>query len=178
MRRTLYLKPEVRILGISDGGKVWKRSPVIHVVGVVFRGRRCLEGVMGTIIPSSSQEATPQIIRMVRESKHYKQLRIIICDGLAVGKSSKIDLSKLSGALRLPVISLVGKRRIDQFQQLLLRDPRKRWKPKYFAFSGLDGRVAEQVLMLSTAKGGIPEQIRTARLIVNALTRLRSSPSD
>src|SRR4030066_752462 len=76
------VKPEIRVLGVDDGGFVPRSQDQVLVVGVVFRGGYWLDGVMHTKIIVGGFDATQKISGMVIGSSHSAQLRVIILNGI------------------------------------------------------------------------------------------------
>lgn len=74
----MHIKPQIRILAIDD-------SPLINeqvtIIGAFFRGGGQLDGILRSEITKDGMDATDTIMRMVRDSKYYSQIRVIMLDG-------------------------------------------------------------------------------------------------
>jgi endonuclease V-like protein UPF0215 family len=72
------IKPEIRVLGVDDGGFVPHVEGLVPIIGVVFRGGYWLDGVLSTEVEVDGFDATNKIAGMIVDSSHFKQLRIIM----------------------------------------------------------------------------------------------------
>jgi len=71
------------------------------VVGVVFRGGYWLDGVMHTKILVDGFDATEKIGAMVTGSPHFKQLRVIMLNGITFAGFNMVDIQALNALTRL-----------------------------------------------------------------------------
>ena len=100
------IKPEIRVLGVDDGAFIPHVKGQVPVVGVVFRGGYWLDGVMHTKIAVDGFDATDRISSMITRSSHYKQLRVIMLDGITFAGCTIVDVKALNVATKLPVIAV------------------------------------------------------------------------
>ena len=100
------IKSEIRVLGVDDGKFVPHTEGDVIVVGVVFRGGCCIDGVMHTNIAIDGFDATEQIASMINGSPHCKQLRLVMLNGITFAGFNVVDIKKLNLATKLPVIAL------------------------------------------------------------------------
>ena len=101
------IKPEIRVLGIDDGDFSHHEKGTVDIVGVVFRGGYWLEGIMRTEIEVDGLDATEKIVTMIKGSPHYKQLRVIMLDGVTFAGFNFVNIRELFEKVRLPVIVIV-----------------------------------------------------------------------
>ena len=84
-----HIKREIRILGIDDSALLDEK---VMIVGVVFRGGDWIDGVLRSDITRDGLDATDVICSMIKESKHYGQLRVLMLDGITYGGFNIIDI--------------------------------------------------------------------------------------
>lgn len=161
------VKKEIRVLGVAarPAGVDYR----IQVVGVVFRGKLWLDGVMRT--ETIGPDVTKGVAKMICNSPHHPQIRVILLHGdLLVGGTS-INPCILSSATLRPVIAL-------NFNRESIRDEgieNVRWlrlEQKGLATSsfsvGLTTRIAMRVLETAKRGDAMPEALRVARLVASA----------
>jgi endonuclease V-like protein UPF0215 family len=103
----------------------------VPVVGVVFRGCKWIEGVLSTNITVDGLDATEKIGAMLQASGHYRQIRVIMLNGVTFGGFNVVDINALSKATGLPVIAVTEKKPdLDQVRSALqhLPDFELRWQ--------------------------------------------------
>jgi endonuclease V-like protein UPF0215 family len=180
------IKKEIRVLGIASASPR-RDGASTHLVGVVYRGNRWLEGVMRTVAPRYQRNLTPRIAKMVTKSPHFPQLRLIVLDELFTKSGSYIDIEALSRKTGLPVVAVllkripikhllgtqVGNRRAFK---ALAGLPCRKWRPAdktYFVYSaGSSGLVLDELLKVCASREGLPEAARVARIAAVSLERL------
>jgi endonuclease V-like protein UPF0215 family len=185
------IKPEIRVLGIDDG------PFTLHVghapiVGVVFRGGYWFDGVLATKIKVDGFDATDKIASMTTSSAHYKQLRIIMLDGLTFGGFNVVDIKKLYDVTHMPVI--VVTRRKPNFNEIRaaldkLPGTVERWQAMcnagetvevqtrknesvYIEKYGLTEEDARKIVKFTSTRSSVPEALRVAHLIASGLFQL------
>ena len=89
------IKSEIRVVGTDDGNSVSVGKDKISLVGVVFRGGRWLDGVLRTKIKADGFDVTRKIVRMIKNSGHYGQIRVLMLSKIFFGKSNLVDLQYL-----------------------------------------------------------------------------------
>lgn len=188
----LHLKPELRILGIDDSPLL---STDILVVGAVMRGGDWLEGVVRTCITKDGLDATEKLIEMVKGSRHYGQIRVVMLNGITMGGFNVVDMEALSEGTDTPVISVM--RRLPDMESiksalnnlgeperrygLILKAgkavevPTKRGEPVYMQYKGIDEASAIEIVRTSSTHSRIPEPIRVAHLIATGIVLGESS---
>ncbi len=178
------IKKEIRVLGVSFAEPNVRAVGPIHIVGVVYRGNRWLEGVMRTTVPPGRADITPRIAKMVRDSPHYPQLRIIILDRLTTKYGNYVDLDLLSKKTRLPSLAVLqhkissghisgaAKRALASFAKLTYTKWSKPPRPLFVYSAGLDKMDLGEVLEVCASSKGIPEAARVARITASSIERL------
>ncbi|MEM2947052.1 MAG: DUF99 family protein [Candidatus Bathyarchaeia archaeon] len=187
------IKPEIRVLGVDDGIFKPHTKGLVPVVGVVFRGGYWLDGVMHTKVKVDGFEATRKIASMIKGSPHYKQLRVIMLNGVTIAGFNVVDIKKLNINTELPVIAVTrDKPNFDEIYDALKKLPKseERWKAIlnagelyevplrcgkgkiYMQISGLSVEDARKILQLTSTRSYIPEALRVAHLIASGLSEI------
>lgn len=191
-KRFRSIKPEIRVLGIDDGGFVPHTKGAVDVVGVLYRGGQWFEGLMRTEITIDGLDATRKIADMVKNSPFYGEIRIIVIDGVTVAGFNVVDIRELSRRVNLPVISVVREKPdFEDIRSALknLSDSEIRWqsmenagelyevetrqgeKPIYIHTAGILAEDAEKVMKITSTRSLVPEALRVAHIIASGLTR-------
>ena len=185
------VKTEIRVLGVDDarfrrGHDKWTR-----LVGVVMRGGQWIEGCLQVPIRVDGDDATTQLSRMIRESSHYGQLRVIMTFDTIFGGVNVLDLPVLTETTHLPVIAVSDTkpdmtrvadafRRLcpDRWQEklaLLERcgpiksiESRRKRVPVYLQWAGLPFEQAVELVQKTATRSRIPEPIRVAHLFAKS----------
>ncbi len=185
------LKSEIRILGFDDGAFVPRSKDPVFVIGVVYRGGKILDGALTTTVTVDGMDATERITKLISQSRHKQQLKVIMFDGITLGGFNVVDIKKIHKQTRIPVIVINRKhpnllkvrKALDNFE-----DGEKRWKiilkageikechvhdsQKIFYQSvGMDDSQVQEVINLSTTRGYIPEPLRVAHLLATSVVR-------
>jgi len=185
------IKPEIRVLGIDDGVFTPHVESLVPVVGVVFRGGYWLDGVMHTEILVDGFDADEKIAAMVMSSPHYKQLRVIMLNGITFAGFNVVDIKALNATTGLPVIAVTR----EKPDLLLIRralkhlpESEKRWKAVlnagelsevstrkksekiYLHAAGVSLVDAEKIARLTSTRSNIPEALRVAHLIASGIS--------
>jgi len=179
------VKPEVRILGIDDGPfDKFRPGQEVLVVGVVFRGKDSLDGLLSTKVECDGNDATEKLIEMVKRSNQRHQIRFIMLDGIALGGFNVVDVEELYRELGIPVIVVIRRRpNMEAIERALRRfkDGERRMEilrkagevrkcgKIFFQCYGVEPAIAEQVIKKSTKRGNIPEPLRVAHIIASGI---------
>jgi endonuclease V-like protein UPF0215 family len=187
------IKPEIRVLGVDDGVFTPHTRNLVPVVGVVFRGGYWLDGVMHTKVRVDGFEATRKIASMIKGSPHYKQLRVIMLNGVTIAGFNVVDIKKLNTDTGLPVIAVTrDKPDFDEIHEALKKLPKsnERWKAilnagklyevqirggkgrVYMQIAGITEEDARKILQLTSTRSYIPEALRVAHLIASGLSAI------
>lgn len=191
-KRFRVIKPEIRVLGVDDGVFTSHEKGLVLVVGAVFRGGYWLDGVMHTKIEVDGFDATEKITSMITNSPHYKQLRVIMLNGVTFAGFNIVNIQKLNKKIKLPVIAVTRQKpNFTKIQEALknLPESEKRWwsiqnagelikvvtrnkKEKiYVQLSGILEEDARKLLQLTSTRSSIPEALRVAHLIASGVSK-------
>ena len=94
------------MLGVDDGAFTPHVKGQVLVIGVVFRGGYWLDGVMHTEIAVDGFDSTDKISSMITSSPHYKQLRVVMLNGITFAGFNIVDVKKLNMATKLPIVTV------------------------------------------------------------------------
>jgi hypothetical protein len=187
------IKPEIRVLGVDDGAFIPHVKGQVPVVGVVFRGGYWLDGFMHTKIAVDGFDATDRISFMITSSPHYKQLRVIMLNGITFAGFNIVDVKALNAETELPVITVTrGKPDFAEIRKALQNLPHseERWKTilnagepigvstrdtkakVYIQTVGVSKGDAQKILRLTSTRSNIPEALRVAHLIASGISGL------
>jgi hypothetical protein len=185
------VKPEIRVLGIDDG-PFTPHKGYAPVVGVVFRGGYWLDGVLSTKVKVDGFDATDKIATMMVESPHYRQVRIMMLEGVTFGGFNVVDIKELNALTELPVI--VVTRNKPDFREIhaavkKLPNSTERWaavqnagqvfevhtrsldEKVYMEISGIRESDARRILQLTSTRSSIPEPLRVAHLVASGTSQ-------
>jgi endonuclease V-like protein UPF0215 family len=186
------IKPEIRVIGIDDGAFKPHLKGKVPVIGVVFRGGFWLEGVIHTKIDVDGFDSTERISSMIIRSSHYKQLRVILLNGVTFAGFNIINVKELHEMTKIPVITVTREKPdFGEIHKALLNLPRSemRWKTilsageptevstrssdakVYMQTAGVAKEDAQKILRLTSTRSNIPEALRVAHLIASGITR-------
>jgi endonuclease V-like protein UPF0215 family len=185
------IKPEIRVLGVDDGVFIPHTKHLVLVVGVVFRGGYWLDGVMHTRIRVDGFDATSKIASMIIASPHWKQLRVIMLNGITFAGFNVVDIKKLFSKTKLPVIAVTREKPdFSEIRKALMHLPKseQRWKAildagEIFEVStrsksekiyvhayGILEEDARKILRLTSTRSNIPEALRVAHLVASGVS--------
>jgi hypothetical protein len=187
----MRIKPEIRVLGVDDGSLV---DDEVLVVGVVFRGGFWIDGVLSTQIERDGLDATEKIIGMVKTAR-YKDLGVIMFDGITLGGFNTIDIAAIHEATGLPCITVIRRMPdMDAIKKALthLENAERReammaragviYKVKmkeerelYYQFCGLEKEEAEKLITMTATHSSLPEPVRVAHMIATGIVRGEAS---
>ena len=158
------------------------------LLGVVFRGGLCLDGVMRTEVEVDGRDSADKIVAMVRSSPHYKQLRVIMIDSITVAGFNIVDLQKLHQETRLPAIAITREKPNDEDVKAALKnlpDWEDRWRmieeagdlteirvrrtKLYAHIVGISFEDAAEIVRVSSTRANFPEPLRVAHLLAQGL---------
>jgi len=186
----MYSKREIRIIGIDDGFFIKHKHRKTILVGAIMRGAHQLDGVLSTRITIDGWDVTDKIIKMIKKSSHYYQLRIIMLNGVTFAGFNVVDLEKLYKTLELPIIVVIRKKPdLSEFKKALMHldDWKDRWnliekleEPKpvdtkygttYYQKIGISDDDAKDIIKRTAINSRIPEPVRVAHLIAMGVTK-------
>ena len=184
------IKSEIRILGIDDSVFTPKTKGEAYIIGVVYRGGQWLDGIMRTQIEIDGLDATEKIVKMIKNSPHYEQIRVIMLDGVTFAGFNIVDIKKLYEKTRLPVITVTREKpNFKDIRKALKNLPHceKRWKamrnageifkvqtregeePVHVGVAGISESDAQKILKKTSTRSNIPEALRVAHIIASGL---------
>jgi endonuclease V-like protein UPF0215 family len=187
------IKPEIRVLGVDDGAFIPHVEGQVPVIGVVFRGGYWLEGVMCTEIAVDGFDVTDQIASMITGSPHWRQLRVIMLNGITFAGFNIVDVEALNLVTKLPVITVTREKPdLAEIHKALQNLPcsEERWetilkagepvevstrnaKATVFVQTvGVSKEDAQKILRLTATRSNIPEALRVAHLIASGISGL------
>jgi hypothetical protein len=184
------IKKQIRIVAWDDGPFKFDMEECI-LVGVIFRGGEFLDGVLRTTIRVDGLDATEKIAEAIKRSK-FKDLRVIMLDGITFGGFNMVDIKELFSETNLPIIVVNRKKpNIEKFIKALKKfnDFEKRYRifknagkiyslnvkshfregKIYFQFFGLEREDAEKIINITIKNSIIPEPLRVAHLIATGI---------
>jgi len=183
------MKQQIRLLGIDDSPFTFT-DKYSTVIGVVMRGGNYLECVLKSQVSIDGDDATFVCKEMIKNTRHRKQLKVMLLDGIALGGFNVVDIEDIFSSTHLPVITVtrdkpdfnkiedaLKKNFIDWEKRLTLIKSGEIHKietshnPIYIKCSGIDIEEAKEIIKISTIRGAIPEPIRVAHLIASGITR-------
>ena len=187
------IKPEIRVLGVDDGPFIPHTKGQVPVIGVVFRGGYWLDGVLHTKIAVDGFDATENIVSMITSSPHYKQLRVIMLNGVTFAGFNIVNIKTLNAATKLPVITVTREKPDFQKIHKALKNlsksqercnmilnagepfevPTRSGKKKiYMQVAGISRYDAQKILRLTSTRSNIPEALRVAHLIASGIASI------
>ncbi len=185
----IKMKHEIRLLGIDDSPFTFNEK-YANIIGVVMRGGSYIEGVLRNQISIDGGDATFVCKQMIEETRHRKQLKAVLLDGVALGGFNVVDIGEIYNDTDIPVITITRDKpdmaKIKNALQKNFDDWKNRWSliskgelyevetrhnPIYIKYVGLSIDEAKEIIKLSTIRGVIPEPIRVAHLIASGITR-------
>lgn len=178
-------------MGVDDGVFALGSKGFVMVVGVVFRGGYWVDGVMHTRVEVDGFDACGKIAAMVLGSPHYKQLRVIMLNGVTFAGFNVVDIKKLNEKTGLPVIAVTRERPdLTKIREALknLSRSEERWKAVqsggeifavqagkgnekvYAQASGISREDAEKILQMTSTRSSVPEALRVAHLVASGVS--------
>jgi len=189
-KRFRQIKSEIRILGIDDSVFTPRTKGKADIIGVVYRGGQWLDGIMHTKIEIDGLDATEKIAKMVKNSPHYKQIRVVMLDGVTFAGFNIVDIKELYEKTGLPVITVTREKpNFEDIKKALKNLPHyeKRWKamknageifkvqtregeePVHVGVAGISESDAQKILKKTSTRSNIPEALRVAHIIASGL---------
>ena len=183
------MKKQIRLLGIDDSPFTFTDKYGM-VIGVVMRGGEYLESVLRRHVNIDGDDATFVCKDMIKKTRHRKQLKAMLLDGIALGGFNIVDIKDVYESTGLPVITItrdkpdfekikiaLEKNFVDWKNRFALMNEGKIHKvetshnPIYVKCVGIDVRETKEIIKISTIRGVVPEPIRMAHLIASGITR-------
>jgi len=187
------IKPEIRVLGIDDGGFIPHVKRLVPVVGIVFRGGYWLDGVMSTEVEVDGFDSTEKIANMIKESSHFRQLRVIMLNGITFAGFNVVDVAALNTLTELPVIAVTREKPdLPQIRKALENLPMggERWeiilkageicevsvgrgkKRVFMHTAGVSVDDAARIVRSTSTRSNVPEALRVAHLVASGISHV------
>jgi endonuclease V-like protein UPF0215 family len=183
------MKKQIRVLGIDDSPFSFSDEYSI-IIGVIMRGKDYIESVLSRKIQVDGFDATSLCIDMINKTRHKKQLRVALIDGVSFCGFNVIDIEKIFNETNLPIITITRdkpdiikiknalfknfsdwKIRLNIIKKGILHQIETAYNPIYIKCVGISLNEAKEIITLSTIRGVIPEPIRIAHLIASGIIR-------
>jgi len=183
------MKKQIRILAIDDSPFTFK-DKYCRVIGVVMRGGEYLECVLSSKVKIDGIDSTSVCKKMIDNTKHKEQIRIVMIDGIALGGFNVVNIASLYESTKIPIITLTRdepnfekikfalqknfidwKNRWDILQKGKLYKMKTKHNPIYIKCAGINVNNAKEIIELSTIRGVIPEPLRVAHIIASGVSR-------
>ena len=136
-------------------------------------------------------DATAKLAQMIMASPHYKQLRVVMLNGLTFGGFNVVDIKDLNIQTGLPIIVMTTRKPdVAKVHAALknLDSCEERWfaivnagqifsvtiggcKQKvYFQIAGITRQTAIEILELTATRSKTPEPLRVAHLVASGIS--------
>jgi hypothetical protein len=147
---------------------------------------------MHTHVAVDGFDATEKTSAMILGSPHYRQLRVIMLNGITFGGFNVVDIQALAQNTGLPVVAVTREKPdLTSIREAIENLPKKntRWNAIlaagdcfevatrypderiYLHLAGLKESDAERIVRLSSTRSSIPEALRVAHLVASGLTQ-------
>lgn len=183
------MKNEIRVLGIDDSPFTFTDKSS-SVIGVIMRGSSYIECILHDRVSVDGNDATFVCKKMIEKTRHKKQLKALLLDGVALGGFNVVDIQEIFSDINLPVITITRdepnfekiktalKKRFEDWEWRFtvitkgkLHKLETRHNPIFVKCTGVNIEEAKEIIKLSTIRGVIPEPIRVAHLIASGIAR-------
>jgi uncharacterized protein len=181
--------PRPHILGIDDAPFDKRQAGPVPIVGVVMEGPDRVEAVALGEFPVDGEGATEYLVSWIGSLRARPTLQAVILGGITIAGLGIVDVTTLADRLGLPALvvtrhnparsELADALRAAGFSHrlpLLERVPRAFGVGEglYLAHAGVPRLEAERLVSAALAKSRLPEPLRMAHLIGQAIV-LRES---
>ncbi len=182
------IKSETRVIGFNDGPFKSFSQKYALLVGVLTRGPEHIDGILSTKIEIDGLDATDKIVKLIKKTKHYGQLRVILLNGITFAGFNVVDIKKLHAETKKPVIAIIRKKPdLKKFRDALRKTQYCKEKLKmvekagkiqkiivkdseiYVQSTGISLKGIEKLLNLTVKHSLIPEPIRMAHIIASGI---------
>jgi len=183
------VKDQARVLGIDDGPFV-KGQARAPLAGVLVCPPGYVEGILVSSCQVDGEDANEAIVEMVRDSRFFEQVRMVMVDGAALGGFNVVDIQGLSAELGIPVLTVSRdepnmrsissalrahfsdwERRLEVISRSAIRTVEVPDGRVFVASAGIGEKEADAMVRRCTVRGCLPEPIRLAHLVATALVR-------
>lgn len=179
----------IRVVGFDDAPFAAPRGSAVNISGVICSNTR-FEGMLWGCAEKDGTNATEVLAAMLRQSKFYEQVHVVLIDGIAIGGFNVVDLPALAQTLKKPCIAVMRKmpdltaidsalKNFSDYEPRIERLKRAgevhSLKSFYFQAQGCEAEIAAEALNRLTDTGRVPEALRLAHLIGAAVMTGQSS---
>jgi len=185
-RQISSIKREIRILALRRV-KDPRSLDTTWFLGVVFRGRSYLDGVMCVKTACEAVAESEQLARMIIQSKYYDEIRVILSDRSLFDDSS-IDPQELFEQIKKPMVVLVSGRNCwkafdTSFQRsdaasVLLSNFGEMCELKAnghricLQVAGISPKMAIDLIKKTSKDDFLPEAMNVARMVASAFLEM------
>ncbi len=181
------VKSEIRILGIDDSPFTRKDKKVL-CIGTIYRGGNYIDGLISFEIDKDGDNATKNIIKSFKKTRHRNQLRYIMVDGLTLGGFNIIDIKKIYSKTKTPCIVVMRKKpKMKKFLKAIektsnpdkkkkivekagkIQKTRINGKDIYLQLAGIDLEKTKKILKLTCIHSDIPDPLRVSHIIASGV---------
>ena len=183
------MKPEIKLIGIDDSPFSFT-DKYCTIIGVIMRGGGYLEGVIRSKVKVDGDDATNVCKNIINHTRHKKQLKVILLDGISLGGFNVVDIHDIYSDTNIPVITITRDKpdfkkiktalvknfkdwdkKFDIMKKGKLHRIQTKHNPIFVKYVGLSIDETKEIIKLSTIRGVVPEPIRVAHLIGSGITR-------
>lgn len=172
------------ILGIDDAPFDKRRPRPVPIVAVAMEGNDLVESVAVGEFPIDGEGATEYLVGWISGLRARAMLQAVILGGVTMAGLGMVDVAALADGLRLPVLVVTrhnpaGSDLADALRAaglshrlaILERVPRAFGVAEglYLAHAGTTRLEAERLVRATLAKARLPEPLRVAHLIGQAI---------
>jgi endonuclease V-like protein UPF0215 family len=178
--------PPVRphLLGVDDAPFEKRQGSPVPIIGVVMEGADRIESVALGRFPVDGEEVTAYLAGWIAGLRTRPALQGVILGGITVAGLAVVDVTALAERLRLPVLVVTRRNPVgsdladalraaglDRRLPVLERVPRAFGVGEglYLAHAGASRPEAERLVLSCLAKSRLPEPLRVAHLIGQAM---------
>ncbi|MCS7144118.1 MAG: DUF99 family protein [Archaeoglobaceae archaeon] len=168
-----------RVVGIDDSFS----KDFCCLVGCVMSGKS-IEGFMFEEISIDGFDSTEKIIRMIKRSKFFNQLKCIFLGGITFGGFNVADIVEINKKTGIPVVVVMSRepnmeefrdalKNLDEYEQRIAIVERageiQRHGSLFLQFYGLSFEEVKRLIEVNKLRGKIPEALRIAHLVASAI---------
>lgn len=178
--------PRPHLLGIDDGPFEKHVSRSVPIVGVMMEGAELVEGVAVTSFPVDGEGVTDFLAGWVAGLRCRPALHGVLLGGITIAGLAVVDVPRLAESLSLPVLVVNRREPTDgelgaalaaaglaARRAIVARAPRARavGERLFVAAAGVAPDDAAALVRASRGKSEVPEPLRVAHLIAQAVAR-------
>ena len=177
------------VLGIDDAPFDKRQPHPVPVVGVLMEGNDLVEGVALTHFPVDGGDATGFLAEWIRSLRFHEALHAVVLGGITMAGLGLVDIGVLAAEIGAPVLAVTrkatGRSRLgealhaaglpDRLPIVDRTPPAFRAAPGlYVACAGAEQAEAARLIQATIRKSRMPEPLRVAHLVAQAVSRGQS----